>query len=120
MLGEKCSDAIYVDLDGKEHLPKSATRPDFTLLALQKYYRRLFLRWTWTFLASLCFTVSLIAALLMDLQLNGGKDWLIHAHGAVIGPGIAITSFYMMMNYRNKLRGLAATIQANPIQDDTT
>ena len=86
---------------------------------LQKRYRRSFLRWTWTFLASLCVTVSQVAVLLEDLQVNGGKDWLIHAHVIIIGSGLAVTSFYMMMNYRNKLRDLAAAIQANPIQDDT-
>jgi hypothetical protein len=111
LLRERCCNAIFVDEAGREYLPENAIRPDFTLMSLRKHYRRWMYRWIAGFLVSIYLTLSLVAMVTIAVQGNFDHAVIHLIVHVVFGPPLLVTSLYMMLDYRRKVRIVSAKMQ---------
>jgi hypothetical protein len=115
LLRQKCSNALYVDQSGSEHLPKNANKPDFTIAVLQRHYRKTILAWTGTFLVASVFAVMYGVGVFNWWQGNIGREFgMSIIFKFCLFASLMVTSIYEIISYRKKSSFL--TSQMNDAQ----
>jgi hypothetical protein len=108
LLCKSCNNAIYVDINGNEHLPPYSTQPDFTLKNLKNHYLSKIIAWSLGFVFALLLDFHFCTMLVSWIQGKPmGKELYFVIGVLVLSGSGSVASLIMLINYIKKLLHLS-------------